>query len=98
MKPTPSLHQQPAVRRLVSEGVLERVLEIREQAGFVEELCGLKTSKRRAQRLLVLLGDGSEKRKRHVLPDHGGRLEQSLVVRREPVDAGSEDRVHRWRD
>jgi hypothetical protein len=36
--------EQPLVRRLVREGVLERVLEVRKDPGLVEELRGLQVS------------------------------------------------------
>ncbi len=80
---------------LVGEGVLEGVFEIREQAPLVEELGGLQTGEAAAERLLGQLGDGLKEGERHILADHRGGLEQTLLLGGEPVDPGGQNRLDR---
>ena len=95
--PPPILEQAP-VGHVVGQGVLEGVLEIREEPRLVEELGGLEVARPAAERLLRLLRDGLEEGEGHVLADDGGGLEQPLVLGREPVDAGGQDGLGRRRD
>ena len=92
-----ALQEQAAVRDLVGQGVLERVLALGEQADRIEQLGGLEARERCVQRVVRQLGDGLQQRERHVLADHGSRLEQTLVVGLETVDASGQDRLDRRR-
>ena len=82
----------------MGEGVLERVLEVREAAGLVEELGGLQRFESAAERLVGDFGDRLEQRERDVRADDGGDLEETLVLRRQPVDARRQDRLDRGRN
>ena len=85
------LVEQSPVRDFVGERVLERVLEVRKEPGLVEELRGLQVSQLGAHLGLRRVGDGQEQREGHVLADDGGRLEQSLGLGRQAVDARGQD-------
>src|SRR5215467_1588333 len=91
---SPSL-EEATVGHLVSQRVLERVLELREQTSLIEKLRCLQPSKRLSNRFLRLLDNRFEQRERHIFADDGGRLKQSLVSRREVVDASGQDRLCR---
>src|SRR5215475_14211588 len=52
------LQQETTVGHLVGEGVLEGVVELGEEAGFVEELSGLQVAETAAQLRLGQLHDG----------------------------------------
>ena len=93
----PPVVAQPLVRHLVREGVLERVLEVGNEPGLVEELRGLKVGELDAHLGLRRVGDGQEQREGHVLADDGGSLEQSLGLGPQAVDAGGQDGLHRGR-
>ena len=56
--------EQPLVCHLVSECVLERVLEVRKEPGLVEELRGLEVRQLGAHLVLRRVGDGQEQRQR----------------------------------
>ena len=64
--------EEAAVRHLMRQRVLERVLEIGEEMGLVQELGGLEVGELPPQRRLVHVGDGLEHRVRHILPDDRG--------------------------
>ena len=91
MKEALPIAEHPLVGRVVSERVLERVLDVRKEPDLVEELRGLEAGEIGAHIVLWRVGNGQEQRHRHVLADDGGRLEQSLGLGREAVDAGSQD-------
>jgi hypothetical protein len=78
--------EQPAVRDVVGERVLERVLAVRKEPGLVEELRGLQVSQLGPHLGLRRVGNGQEQRHGHVLADDGSGLEQSLGLRRQAVD------------
>ena len=94
----PVLEQAP-VGHLVGEGVLERVLEIREEAAS-------RTGTRRPGGGRVAARSSSSgssaiawsSANGHVLPDHRRGLEERLVLGRQPVDAGGQHGLHRGRD
>ena len=86
--------EQPPVRDFVGERVLERVLEVRKEPGLVEELRGLEARQLGAHLVLRRVGDGQEQRHGHVLADDRGRLEQSLGLGRQAVDARGQDGLH----
>ena len=86
-----------AVGDLVGERVLEGVLEVGEEARLVEELRGLEAREALAELLLRPLGDRLEQRERHVLADHGGRLEQPLRPRAAAGRCGRPGSPGPWR-
>ncbi len=77
--------------------MLERVLEDREEARFVQELGSLEIVNAQAQIVVRDFGDGLEQRQRHVLTDDSRALEHPLVPGGEPVDARGEEGLHRRR-
>ena len=97
MERAPPLLQQAAVGHLVGEGVLEGVLELGEEARLVEELGRLEVREAAVQRRLGQLGNGLQQRQGHLRADDGGGLEQALLLRRQPVDARRQHRLHRGR-
>src|SRR5262244_2530830 len=98
MQPTPSLLQKARVSHLVGQGMLERVLVLRKEPRLVEEPGRLEPNEPFAQLLIGSPADLSEQGNRDVPTNHGRRLEQSLLLRLEPVDPGGEQRLHRCRD
>src|SRR2546425_11650402 len=89
------LMKQAAERNIMGQGMLERVFELREQTGFVEELGGLEVREPAPERRFGQLADGVKEGKRHVLANDSRGLEQTLVLGREPVDAGGENGLDR---
>src|SRR5215467_8459097 len=87
MKRAASFLEQAAVRHLVRQGMLERVFELWEESRLVEELRSLQLRERLTNGLLRLLGDRLQQCRRHVLASHRGRLQQSLVLWSQAVDA-----------
>ena len=96
MQGAPPVVEQPPVGDFVGERVLEHVLEIREEPGLVEKLRSLEAGQLGAYLGLRRIGDGQEQRQGHVLADDRGRLEQSLGLGRQPVDARGQDGLHAW--
>ena len=90
--------KQAAVRHLVRERVLERILEIRKQLRLVEELRGLEIVQASSKRLLRDTRDARQQRIRHVLADHRGGFEELLVLHRQAIDTGRQDRLHALRN
>ena len=90
---TPPLLEQRAVRHLVRERMLERVLRIWKEPSLVKELGGLELSEAAAQRAFILAGDCVKKGERHILANHRSGLKQAFVLGREPVDAGGDNRL-----
>src|SRR5262249_13070806 len=66
VQPAPALLQEARVGHLVGQGVLERVLVLREEPSLVEKPSRLKPSKPRAQLLVGSLTDFSEQSNRDV--------------------------------
>ena len=85
-----TLVQEGAVRDIVGQGVLERVFEVREEAPLVQEVGGLEPGQPVPKLVFGEIGDRLEQRKRHVVPDHGGGLEQPLLIGGEAIDARRE--------
>src|SRR5262249_6536365 len=99
VKRSATLAQQSAVRDLVQERMLEGVLEIRIEAGLVQELGGLQGVESAPERLLGQIRNRCEERVWHVLaPDDRGDLQQAFVLRRELIDARGEQRLGGGRD
>ena len=92
------LAQQPPIGHLVRQGVLEGIVALGKQAGFVEELGGLQVRQATVQRFLRLVGDGLQQRPGHLRADHRSGLEQALLLRGQPVDARGQHRLHRGGD
>ena len=97
VKIAPALPQETGVGHVVGQRVLEGVLQIREELRLVEELRLLEMREPPPQGLLRLLRDRRQERVRHVLADHRGRLQEPLLLRRQPVDPRRQDRLHRGR-
>jgi len=75
MQGATALLEQAAVRYLVGERVLERILQLREQAGLVQEFGCLECRHPAAEVFVIRISDSTQKGVRHILADHGGRLE-----------------------
>jgi hypothetical protein len=86
--------EQPLVRHLMRERVLERVLEVRKDPRLVEELRGLEVGELGAHLVLRRVGNSQEQGHGHVLADDRGRLEQSLGLGHQAVDARGQDGLH----
>src|SRR5262245_14099567 len=82
----------------MSQRVLEGKFEIREQARLVEELCRLEPGQAALDRLLAGIADGLEQWERHVLADDRAGLQELLVLGRQAVDPGGQDRLDGRRD
>src|SRR5262249_9797940 len=80
------------------EGVFEGVREIRIEPGLVEELRALKLVESASQYLDRELGDGLQQRERYVLAHDRGDLQQTLVLRGQPVEARRQYCLHRGRN
>ncbi len=77
-----TLVEEPAIRHLMSQRVLERVLDVGEEARLVQEFRGLQVREGTAHRLLVSVSDALEEHQRDVLADDRGGLEKPLVLQR----------------
>src|SRR5262245_53111256 len=86
-----ALLQEAAVRDLVRERMLERVLDLGEESRLVQELGGLQPCQTLAQLALAQVSDGFKQVERHVLADDRGGLQQTLVLRVEAINAGGND-------
>src|SRR5262245_35668967 len=75
VKLTAAIVQQAAICHLVSQRVLERVLEVWIEAGLVEELGSLQTVKSITERLLGKIGNRLQQCERNVLAHNGGSLQ-----------------------
>ena len=97
VKLAPPLLQEALVRHLIGQRVLEGVFQLGKEARLVEELGRLQEGESPPQVRLGHVGDGLEKRKRHLRPDHRRGLEQPLFVRWQPIDTGRQHGLHRDR-
>ena len=80
MERAPPVLKETPVGDVVGQGVLERVLKVREESCLVEELGGLEVGQASAETLFGSLGDGLEEREWHVLANDGGSLQKPLVL------------------
>ena len=71
--------------------------DLGEQTRLVEELGGLEMVEAQAEHLLWHLGHGLEEPQGHLGADDGGGLQELFLLRRQPVDARRQDRLHRGR-
>jgi hypothetical protein len=69
-----SVMQETAIGHLVSERMLEGVLEVGIEPGLVDELGGLQTVESAPERIVREVGDRLEEWPRHVLADDRGEL------------------------
>src|SRR5260370_2928698 len=92
-----SIEEQTPVRHVVYQRVFEGVLEMREQTSLVEELPRQQVGEAGLRRFLWPVGDALEQAERHVLADDRGRLQEPLILEREPVDPRGQDRLRRRR-
>ena len=83
---TTTLPEHAAVRDLVRQGVLERVLDVRRRARLVEEFRSLEAAQAPRQRV-VTFRDGLEQREGNRPADDRRHLEQSLVLGGQTIDA-----------
>ncbi|HSE94534.1 MAG TPA: hypothetical protein VLD61_01500, partial [Methylomirabilota bacterium] len=67
----PPVVEEAPVGHVMGQGVLEGVLEVREEPRLVEELGGLEGGEAAAERFLRFLDDGLEEGEGHVLADDG---------------------------
>ena len=67
----PPFLEQAAVRHVVGQRVLERVLRLGIEADGVEQLGRLEPREGRLKLAVRQIGDGPQQRERHVLADHG---------------------------
>ena len=93
----PPLQQEAAVGHLVRQGMLEGVFRLGEQAGLIQELRRLEVRQAAVQRRLGQLRNGLEQGQGHLGANHGRRLQEPLLLRRQPVDACCQHRLHRGR-
>ena len=92
-----ALVEERPIRDLVSQRVLEGVLDLGKEARLVEELAGLQPDEPGAEYVRIEAADGLEEWQRHVLSDGGSRLQQMLVRHRKAIDARRQDRLDRGR-
>ena len=97
MQHPPPLLEQAAVGHLVGEGVLEGILALREEARLVEELGRLQMRKARRQPSSGTSAMACRSGQGHLGADDRRGLEQALLLRRQPVDARRQHRLHRGR-
>ena len=97
MQHPPPLQQEAAVGHLVRQGMLEGVFLLGEQAGLIQELRRLEVRQAAVQRCLGQVRNGLEQRQGHLGANDGRGLEEPLLLRRQPVDACRQHRLHRGR-
>ena len=91
----PPLQQEAVVGHLVRQGMLEGVVRLGEQAGLIQELRRLQVRQAAVQRRLGQLRNGLEQRQGHLGANDGSRLQEPLLLRRQPVDACRQHGLHR---
>src|SRR6266487_5862340 len=95
MQGAPPLLEQRLIGDLLSQGVLEGILDVGKEARLVEELGGLQMGESQTERRLRRLGNGLEERQRHLGADDGGGLQELFLLRWQPVDTRRQDRLDR---
>ena len=70
----PPVLEETAVGHVVSQSMLEGVLEVRKDARLVQELTSLQARDRGVQVVVGMLGNRLKQRKRDVLTDHRRHL------------------------
>src|SRR5262245_35908516 len=92
--PTRILQEAP-VYHFVRKRMLEGVGGLGGRADLVEQLGRLELGESPPKAVLWHVRDGLQEREWHVLPDDGGGLKEALVFGWQPVNPGSQDRLHR---
>ena len=87
VQPPPPLQQQAAVSHLVRQGMLEGIDLFGEQAGLIQELRCLEVRQAAVQRRLGQVRNGLEQRQGCPVPTDSSRLQEPLLLRRQPVNA-----------
>ena len=82
MQHAPPLLQETARRHLVGEGMGERVCQLGKQPGLIQKLGGLQVGETTVQLGLGHLGNGLQQGQGHLRADHGGGLEEPLLLGR----------------
>ena len=94
----PPLLRQTAVGHLVRQRVLERVFQLGEEIGLVQELRRLQPRQARGHGLLGQPGNVPQQRERDIVADDRRRLQQVPLLGRQPIDPRRQHRLHRRRD
>ena len=82
----------------MGQRVLEGVLDVADRGLLVDELAELEFGQHRFQLRSRLRGHFTDQTEFELSADHGERLEQVFLIRRQPVDARGENRLHRRRN
>ena len=90
----PALREERVVRHLTGQRMLERVLDFRIQARFIEKLDGFEMADAVLQHIFRHIDNLSQQCERHRLADDGCGLQDVLFLGWQPIDAGGEDRLH----
>ena len=94
---TAAFLEETAVGDLVRQGVLESVFTLGEQAGLVQEFSCLEVRQVALQRRVGYVGNGLQQQHRHLRANDRRGLEQILCLRRQPVNARRQYRLHSGR-
>src|SRR5437016_1428497 len=92
-----ALVEQSAVRDLVRQRVRERVLDLREELRLVDELRGAQAIEAPTEGFIRQLGNLLKDGQRDVIAHDGGRLQETLVLRSEAIDARRQHGLDRRR-
>ena len=92
-----ALVEQSAVRHLVRQRVRERVLDLREELRLVDELCGAQAIEAPTEGFIRQFGNLLKDGQRDVIAHDGGRLQETLVLRSEAIDARRQHGLDRRR-
>src|SRR4029450_9078900 len=82
----------------IGKSMLERILQLRKQIGFVDKLSRLKMRQILKQLVVGYLRDRPEQIKRNNDPDHSSRLKKMFLFGRQSIDTIGHDILHRARD
>jgi hypothetical protein len=77
--------------------MLEGVVWLREQAGLIEEICRLQMRQTAVQRRLGQVCNSLQQGEGHLGANDRSRLQEPLVLRWQPVNAGRQHGLHRGR-
>src|SRR5262245_15096164 len=83
---------------LVCEGVLEGVLDIREETALVQELGVLQRSEGLTKVIIAQTGDRLQDRVWNIAANRGGGLQKRLVARQQAVDTRGQQSMNGRRD
>jgi hypothetical protein len=97
VQPPPPLLEERTIGHLVCQGMLEGVFRLGEQTRLIQKLRRLEVRQATVQRCLGHVRNGLEQRQEHLSANNGSRLQEPLRLRRQPVNACSQHRLHRGR-